>query len=151
MTDVTGSLLIDGVSIADRLAIDALYARQSHTVDESDGQGWAATFTPDGVFESPTYGLTARGTAELAEFAVGSNERARTAGRQFRHVVSSVLLRQDGPTRILSRAYLAILVTDREGSRVDRSLVLEDTILMTDEGWRVSKRTVRRDGLPPAR
>lgn len=145
-----GQLEIEGVSIADRMAIEALYTRQSHAVDESDSRDWAATFTADGVFESPTYRLTARGTNELEAFARSSNERAREAGRQFRHVITSIRLAPDGPQRLRSRAYLMILVTDGEGSRVDRSLVIEDAILLTDQGWQVALRTVRRDGPPTA-
>ena len=108
------------------------------------------TFTADGVFESPTYRLTARGSDQLAEFARGSNDRARAEGRQFRHLISSIRLSPDGPDFVRSRAYLAILVTDAVGSRVDRSLVLEDTIVRTEAGWRVARRTVLRDGPPPA-
>lgn len=141
---------IEGLPIGDRLAIEALYARQSHAVDESDGAGWAATFTAEGVFESPTYRLTARGTDELAAFARSSNERARAQGRQFRHVVSGIWLAPDGHDRVRGRAYLMILVTDGEGSRVDRSLVLEDTVILTEEGWRFALRSVHRDGPPPA-
>jgi len=138
----------DAIPIADRLEIEALLARQSHLVDESDAEAWADTFTTDGVFESPTYQLVARGPVELAEFARTSNDRARSQGRQFRHVVSSIWLTAETPDRIRSRQYVMIHITDAEGTRVDRSLVVSDLLLRTQNGWRVQHRTMRRDGIP---
>jgi ketosteroid isomerase-like protein len=139
--------LFGAVPVADRIEIDALYARQSHAVDESDGEAWAATYTEDGVFESPTYRLSATGPAELAAFARDSNDRARGQGRQFRHVISSVWLTSGGPDRMHARAYLMIHVTDAESTKIDRSIVLNDTLVRTDGGWRVQHRAVQRDGL----
>lgn len=138
------------ISIEDRLAIDELYARQSHAVDEGDGERWAATFTEDGVFESPTYRLTVRGPIELADFARRSTLQARQAGRQFRHIVTAILLTPVDADTVSSRAYLMIIATDSAGTTIDRSLVLHDVFRRTEAGWRCASRTVRRDGSAPA-
>lgn len=138
------------VAIADRLAIDELYARQSHAVDEGDAECWAATFTPDGVFTSPTYRLTATGTSELADFARRSTLTAREAGRQFRHIVTGILLTAHDADTVTGKAYLTIIATDAVGSVVDRSLVLDDLFRRTVDGWRCTSRTVHRDGPPAA-
>lgn len=138
------------IAIEDRLAIDELYARQSHAVDEGDSEHWAATFTEDGVFESPTYRLTARGPIELDDFARRSTLQARDAGRQFRHLVTAILLTPVDADTISARAYLTIIATDSAGTTIDRSLVLYDVFRRTDAGWRCASRTVRRDGSVPA-
>lgn len=134
------------ITLADRLAIDELYARQSHAVDEGDGDRWAATFTDDGVFESPTYRLMARGPIELADFARRSTLEAREAGRQFRHLVTAILLTPADADTVSAQAYLTIIATDIAGTTIDRSLVLHDVFRRTDAGWRCASRTVRRDG-----
>ena len=43
----TGTLSTD-----DLVEIQQLYARYSWTIDAGDGEGWAATFTADGVFNT---------------------------------------------------------------------------------------------------
>jgi hypothetical protein len=133
-----------GISVEDRLAILDLYARQSHLIDGGDAGGWAATFTAEGVFQSPTYRLTAAGPAELAKFAADSNGAALARGVQLRHWIGQVVI---DPTHGGAdvRAYLVIVATSREGSRIDRSLRVVDVLARTAGGWRVDSRKVFRD------
>jgi ketosteroid isomerase-like protein len=138
-----------GISVEDRLAILDLYARQSHLIDGGDADGWAATFTADGVFESPTYRLTAVGHAELAGFAADSNGAALARGVQLRHWIGQVVIDPaDGGADVL--AYLVIVATSREGSRIDRSVRVVDVLARTADGWRVASRKVFRDDQAPA-
>ena len=59
--------------------IQALYAAYAHSLDSGDADGWAETFTPDGVLEmvaaSADEGTALRiaGRAELAAFAAGAH------------------------------------------------------------------------------
>src|SRR5690606_34346694 len=124
----------------DRLRILELYAVQSHAVDSSDGDGWAATFTEDGVFESPTYQLVARGRAELAAFAQSSNDAAREKGIQYRHYINAVVLTSRNDYTVDAQAYLAIMATSNSGTVIERSLVLHDELMLTDSGWLFSSR-----------
>lgn len=133
------------IDLADRLEILDLYARQSHAVDSSDGEGWASTYTEDGVFHSPTYNLSARGRADLSDFARSSNDAAYARGEQFRHVVSAIVLTPAGEGRIDSKAYLVILATAKEGTRIDRSLVLHDELRRVEGRWLFSSRMSYRD------
>ncbi|SFI60967.1 MULTISPECIES: nuclear transport factor 2 family protein [Microbacterium] len=133
------------IRVRDRLDILDLYARQSHAVDSSNGAGWAATFTDDGVFTSPTYNLTARGPDELAEFARSSNDAALARGEQFRHVVTAVMLTPVSDGRIDSKAYLMIIATSETGTRIDRSLVMHDELRRVSGRWLVSSRETVRD------
>ena len=48
----------------DYTEIDQLYARYNFSIDSGDAEGWADTFTPDGVFGGNT-----EGRAALVEFA----------------------------------------------------------------------------------
>ena len=40
----------------DYIDIQQLYARYNIAIDTGDGEGWAATFTPDGVFNNTNKG-----------------------------------------------------------------------------------------------
>jgi ketosteroid isomerase-like protein len=132
------------ITVEDRLAIGDLYARQSHLIDGGDADGWAATFTADGVFESPTYRLTATGRAELAKFAADSNGAATARGVQLRHWIGQLVIDPtDTGAGVL--AYLVIVATSAEGSRIDRSLRVVDVLARTAGGWRVASRKVFRD------
>ena len=132
------------LTVEDRLAVSDLYARQSHLIDGGDADGWAATFAVDGVFESPTYRLTATGRPELAKFAADSNGAARARGVQLRHWIGQLVIDPtDGGANV--QAYLIIVATTREGSRIDRSLRVVDTLSCAGGVWRVASRTVFRD------
>lgn len=133
------------IDLVDRLDITDLYARQSQAVDSGDGDGWAGTFTEDGVFTSPTYSLTARGRAELKEFAETSNASALARGEQFRHVISSIAMRPAGEDRIDATTYLMITATGDAGARVDRTLVMFDELRRVDGEWLFSSRETHRD------
>jgi uncharacterized protein (TIGR02246 family) len=143
MTDE--NLTARSIEVVDRLDIFDLYARQSHAVDSGDGDSWAGTFTEDGVFTSPTYNLTARGRAELKEFAETSNGAALARGEQFRHVISSIALRPSGVDCIAAKTYLMITATSDAGARVDRTLVMLDELRKVDGEWLFSSRETHRD------
>ena len=135
---------VASLTLEDRLAILDLYARQSHLIDGGDADGWAATFTEDGAFESPTYRLTATGRAELAKFAADSNGAALARGVQLRHWIGQVVIDPtDGGADV--QAYLVIVATSREGSRIDRSLQVIDVLARAGGAWRVASRKVFRD------
>ena len=44
----------DGLSTQDYIDIEQLYATYNHAIDGCDAEAWAATFTPDGVFQRYT-------------------------------------------------------------------------------------------------
>jgi hypothetical protein len=134
------------IDLADRMAILDLYARQSHLIDGGDAQGWAETFTVDGSFESPTYGLTATGRAALRDFADASNTGALERGVQFRHWTNQYVFEPHSPTEVAVEAYMLIIATSGEGSRVDRSLRVFDLLSKSGGQWRFRSRRIVRDG-----
>ncbi|XBB70186.1 nuclear transport factor 2 family protein [Nocardioides sp. WV_118_6] len=146
---------IDRTEVPDAVVtgVTRLYARQSRLIDEGDAQGWAATFTADGVFDSPSYPQPVVGTAALLGFAEDFRtvvERTRT---RLRHVVTNVDVRPGpdagDPDRVVAHAYLQIVETPAgEGSRLVRLTTITDDLVRDDTaalGWRVARRRVRRD------
>jgi hypothetical protein len=126
------------VATEDVVAVHQLYGRQSHAIDTGRAAEWAATFTADGEFHSPTYSEPAAGTAELTAFA----ERFHAAGEKLRHVISTIHVRPGAtPDALRADAYLQIVAS----THLVRLTVLEDELVRAGDGWRVRRRTVHRD------
>ncbi|MBH0120493.1 nuclear transport factor 2 family protein [Rhodococcus sp. NPDC003382] len=134
------------VSTDDVVAVHQLYGRQSHAIDSGRAEDWAATFTVDGEFLSPSYPAPARGADELVAFAERFHADCRARGEVLRHVLGTVEVRPAGPGALHSRAYLQIVGTPAGDSvRLHRITVLEDEIEMTADGWKIRRRTVHPD------
>jgi uncharacterized protein (TIGR02246 family) len=118
----------------DRLAIQDLAARYNTAIDSGNGDAWAATFTPDGTFESG--GRTHQGTDALAAFAKGFAERM--AGT--RHWNNNLLIEGDGDQATLG-CYLLLM----KGGQVVTSARYEDTLRRVDGAWRFASRRVVPD------
>ena len=58
----------------DYIDIQQLYARYNIAIDTGDGEGWAATFTPDGVFNN-----TNKGHDALVQFIKDWRDKRTTA------------------------------------------------------------------------
>lgn len=119
----------------DYLEIQQLYARYAHTLDLGDAEGWADTFTPDGVFADST------GRAELITFAEGFYGR----GGDARHWNSQVLITPtaDGAD---GSCYLLLVNTGAQPASITVSGIYRDKIVKTSGGWRFKERvaTVER-------
>lgn len=127
-------------------AVQALYARQSHLIDGGDAAGWAATFTADGVFASPSYPAPVEGADALAAFATRFAEAGRTSGDVQRHVVTNVDVVETGQDALHVRAYLQIVGTrPGEDARLVRLTTLRDRLVREGDGWLVARRDVVRD------
>lgn len=126
------------------------YARQSQLIDGGDAAGWAATFTPDGEFHSPSYPEPATGTAGLTSFAAAFTETGRRTGTVSRHLVSDVDVHPGvDADHVEVRAYLQIVATTPDGeSRLVRLTTLDDQLVRSAGRWLVAHRQVRRDGAP---
>lgn len=119
--------------------VQQLLARQSHLIDTGDAAGWAETYLPDGVFDSPTYGAPVAGREALRQFA----EDVHTNSPGLRHVLTNVcVLDQPGPDTCTTAGTLLIVTATDDGTRVDRVTTVHDQLVCTDDGWRVARRTV---------
>ncbi|WP_019544431.1 nuclear transport factor 2 family protein [Streptomyces sulphureus] len=132
-----------------RLAeIHQLYALQSHLIDSGRAAEWAATFTDDGAFHSPSYPEPSVGTGQLTAFAEQFAADARSAGEVRRHVLTNLVVHPeehaDGSLAV--EAYLQIVATPHGGApRLVRFTTVSDRLVREGHAWRVAHRTVRRD------
>jgi uncharacterized protein (TIGR02246 family) len=131
----------------DLAAIQQLYARQAHAIDGGDARGWAATFTPDGVFRSPTYPQPSAGAEELTAFAAAFARSASEAGVVRRHWTTNLVVEPDGTHQATARLYALVLATPRgEAPRIERSVLFRDRLVRRGERWLLAERTVEVDG-----
>jgi ketosteroid isomerase-like protein len=115
----------------DRAAISNLLGEYNFAVDSGDPEGWAATFTMDGVFEAPP--LVVRGREALVAFV----RENRIAGA--RHWLSNVVLQGDGDAASV-RAYLAMGRWEDGRYNIFVTGSYTDTLSRTAEGWKFSHR-----------
>ena len=120
----------------DRLEIQELAARYSWADDTNDGEGFAAVFTPDGVFKSARH--NARGHDELA--ALGrSIAPPRPAGIQH-WVTNMVVLDGDGESAHV-RFYFVAHRVDEHGTFTTSSLgYYLDHVVKVDGRWLFAQR-----------
>ncbi|MEX0427388.1 SDR family oxidoreductase [Nocardioides sp. DS6] len=143
-----------GVDQMTAVVVAAAYARQSRLIDSGEARGWAATFTADGVFDSPSYPEPVIGTEALERFAREYADRARATGVVMRHVVSNLeALAGPDPARLMVLGYLQIVATPRgKDSRLVRFTTIEDDLVRDERapsGWLIARRVVRRDDAGP--
>ena len=135
--------------VADSIAVQVLraYARQSRLIDSGDATGWAATFTRDGEFHSPSYPEPAVGADALIAFAETFARTDRETGVVRRHVVTNVdVLPGQDDDHVVAHAYLQILATPAGGeTQLVRLTTLTDQLVRRDGRWLVAHRQVRRD------
>jgi 3-phenylpropionate/cinnamic acid dioxygenase small subunit len=119
--------------------VQRLLFRQCHLIDSGDADGWAETYLPDGVFDSPTYGRPVSGRAELRDFA----RRVHSDSPRLRHVLTNLcLVEQSGPDKCLAAGTLLIVTATDDGARVDRVTTVHDHLVRRDGTWQVARRDV---------
>jgi len=122
----------------DKLEIHELIARYNRAVDGGDAEGWVATFTPDGVFQSLLVGVH-RGHDELRAFAddfVSGSYDAWTGGQ---HWIGSVIIDGDRSRASVFSYHIMYVPVEREVRGVLMA-AHDDEVVWTPEGWRFSLR-----------
>jgi hypothetical protein len=126
--------------------IRRLLGRYNLAIDLGDAEGWAATFTPDGVFqcsglpEGSPLGGRYEGTAELVAYA--RTHFGIYAGRA-RHWNANLVIDGDGETATM-RCYLLAL-TAGSGRLAGTTGIYEDHLHKVDGEWRFVERHIRID------
>lgn len=128
--------------------INQFCAEQVHLLDDGEADGWAATFTDNGEFRSPTYPEPARGRDQLAGIVRAYHQRAAGAGERHRHVTSDLMVRQIDADTLAVRATQLIMASSPAGARVDRVITMTDILDRTIDGWRTLSKTITRDDHP---
>ena len=140
------------MSIEDRLAIQEIIARYSHTYDGLDADEFSQLFVEDGVFEVFVIGKAAavirlQSRAAIHAWAV-ERLRARRGAFTSRHHQSGTVF--DALTSETAQTRTTVLVThQRTGEVSPRPMltgVYHDRWLKTVAGWRFAHRAAYVDG-----
>jgi len=122
----------------DIVEIQQLYARYNWTIDAGDAEGWASTFTPDGVFG------TSVGHDALVKFAETLHAGI---GAHLRHWNTNLLV-VPTPTGASGKVYLMLVDFATAPPTILRSGNYADDLVKTADGWRFKKRAVSYDVAP---
>jgi SnoaL-like domain len=124
----------------DYFEIEQLYAQYNIAIDGGDAEGYAATFTPDGVFNTFT------GKEALIGFVHAWRERLGGAARKH----WNTNLRITGDSQQASGSvYLMLLDISTKPVSVAGTATYTDMLVKTKQGWRFTKRTTKGDVVPP--
>lgn len=131
-----GAAQSGALTAQDYVEIHQLYAQYAQTLDLGDAEGWADTFTPDGVFGESA------GHAELKTFAEGFFSNFDGAAR---HWNSQVIITPtaDGAD---GGCYLLLVDTRTQPVGITVAGIYADKLVKTPSGWRFQERVFTADG-----
>ena len=125
--------------VADKLAIQELFARYAHAIDDLDPVAWVACFTADGIFQVGTRAM--QGAAALRGYADVHVREIRC-----RHMMSNFLYTVRGDEAAGQCSMLATLAT-AGGYRIFAQGRYVDRLVRQDGVWRIAHRKVETDQL----
>ena len=130
----TGKLTSD-----DLIEIQQLYAKYNWTLDAGDAEGYAATFTPDGVFNNNA------GHDAIVKFA---NTFHAGLGAHVHHWNTNLIIL---PTAAgaSGQVYLVLVDFATKPATIATSATYTDELVKTAQGWRFKKRATKGDVAPP--
>ena len=121
----------------DYVEIQQLYARYAMAIDAGDAEGWANTFTSDGVFNN-----SSRGHSALVQFV--HNWRDKRNGADRRHWNSNLVITPSDEGAAGSIYLLLMDISTKPPVQVSSS-VYEDALVKTPQGWRFKTRVLHGD------
>jgi ketosteroid isomerase-like protein len=124
----------------DYIDIEQLYATYNHAIDEGDGEAWAATFTPDGSFN------TFKGKDALVGFIKFWREKRNGANRRHWNTNLRITPAEDGAK---ATVLLMILDVGTQPPSIVMTGQYTDVLVKTPQGWRFKSRASKGDA-PPA-
>jgi hypothetical protein len=127
------------LSAQDNFEIQQLYARYNIAIDNGDAEGWAATFTPDGAFN------TMVGHDALVGFVQMWREKLNGATRK--HWNNNLQI--TGNSKEAS-AYVYLMLVDfsTKPATILTTGTYTDSLTKTKDGWRFTKRITKGDVAP---
>jgi len=128
----------------DYTAIQQLYARYNTAIDRGDAEGWAGTFTADGVFANNFKGHDA-----LVGFVNTWRTNPAMNGAMRRHFSADLVIT---PSVEGATATVSTLLVDLSTKPVSIAnfVTYSDVLVKTQDGWRFKTRAVKAEGPPPA-
>jgi 3-phenylpropionate/cinnamic acid dioxygenase small subunit len=140
LRDLTGRL--------DRLeaeqAIRETMVRYAQTLDYGDSAGWAACYTPDGVFDVRRRGeplFRHQGAEALAKFADGHTSAPAVYHKHFLGL-PSISLSQDGRSATASTYFTMLHESPAGPQALVFGRYLDEWVRGEDAGWKLSERVV---------
>jgi hypothetical protein len=124
----------------DLVEIQQLYAKYSLTIDAGDAEGYASTFTPDGVFGTNV------GHDALVKFTETFHAGV---GSHVRHWNSNLLI-QPTPTGASGQVSLILVDFATTPASIMRVGSYTDELVKTAQGWRFRKRATSFPTAPAA-
>jgi hypothetical protein len=129
------------LSAQDYFEIQQLYANYNIAIDNGDAEAWAATFTPDGVFN------TFVGHDALVGFVKMWREKLNGATRK--HWNNNLRITGDGK-QASGYVYLVLVDFSTKPPSILTTGTYSDSLVKTKDGWRFTKRTTKGDAPPAA-
>jgi hypothetical protein len=122
----------------DLVEIQQLYARYNWTLDSGDAEGYASTFTPDGVFNNNV------GHDAIVKFANGFHAGI---GAHLHHWNTNLMIlpSAEGAT---GQVYLVLVDFATKPASIFTSATYSDELVKTAQGWRFKKRATKTDVAP---
>jgi hypothetical protein len=127
------------LSAQDYFEIQQLYAHYNIAIDSGDAEGYAATFTPNGVFNTFT------GHDALVGFAKAWRERLGGAARKHWNTNLEIIGNSKQAT---GSVYLMLLDISTKPASIAATATYSDTLVKTKAGWRFATRTTKGDSAP---
>ncbi len=124
----------------DYVDLQQLYAHYNMAIDTGDGEAWAATFTPDGVFNNTNTGHDA-----LVQFIKDWRDKRDGANRRHWNSNLAFTATEGGAS---GSCYLILLNVGVRPATIVTTGIYEDVLVKTPEGWRFKSRIVHADPAP---
>jgi 3-phenylpropionate/cinnamic acid dioxygenase small subunit len=125
-------------------AIKETMVRYTHTLDYGDSAGWAACYTPDGVFDVRRRGealFRHQGTEALAKFADGHTSAPDVYHKHFIGL-PSIDLSPDGGSATASTYFMMVHESPAGPQVLVFGRYLDEFARTEEAGWRLRERVV---------
>jgi len=122
----------------DLVEIQQLYATYNWALDSGDSQGYAATFTPDGVFNNNV------GHDAIVKFA---DTFHAGVGSHVKHWNTNLMITPSA-AGASGQVYLVLVDYATKPPTIFTSATYADELVKTPQGWRFKKRTTKGDAAP---
>lgn len=139
------------LSVSDKLEILELYSRYIHTLNKGDGDGFAACFTKDGVFNRPKGSERANipvtrtvGTAALAELIRRAYQDG--GGRRRRSHANILITEAEVENEAQGEAsFMLVIASGTAPASIALTGMAYDRFRRTENGWRFAQRDLILD------
>ena len=134
------------LSPQDMIDIQSLYTRYNWMLDSGDAEGWATTFTPDGVFSIEDQGAAgvSAGHDAIVKFAKGFHAGL---GGHVKHWNTNLMITPNAKGAA-GQVYLVLVDFATSPATVIASSTYSDELVKTAQGWRFTRRSVKGDVAP---